>query len=105
VIPHPADVLSAELLDAVDMPNAIVNGITIDYSMVGVGPPLLTFGTGQPADPWFAQVTDLAAAGSPGDGGACAVSPLDPVGLVPHVDPSRGDYADPVVRGLAPSWP
>jgi thioesterase CepJ len=46
------------------MPNTIVNGITIDYSTVGDGPPvLLICGTGQPADLWFAQVTDLAAAG------------------------------------------
>ena len=46
------------------MPNAIVNGITIDYSTAGDGPPvLLICGTGQPADLWFAQVTDLAAAG------------------------------------------
>jgi pimeloyl-ACP methyl ester carboxylesterase len=46
------------------MPNAIVNGISIDYSMAGDGPPvLLICGTGQPADLWFAQVTDLAAAG------------------------------------------
>jgi pimeloyl-ACP methyl ester carboxylesterase len=46
------------------MPNAIVNGITIDYSPAGDGPPvLLICGTGQPADLWFAQVTDLAAAG------------------------------------------
>ena len=46
------------------MPNAIVNGISIDYSMAGDGPPvLLICGTGQPADLWFAQVADLAAAG------------------------------------------
>ena len=46
------------------MPNAIVNGITIDYSTAGDGSPvLLICGTGQPADLWFAQVTDLAAAG------------------------------------------
>ena len=46
------------------MPNAIVNGISIDYSTAGDGPPvLLICGTGQPADLWFAQVTDLAAAG------------------------------------------
>jgi pimeloyl-ACP methyl ester carboxylesterase len=46
------------------MPNAIVNGISIDYSMVGAGPPvLLICGTGQPADLWFAQVADLTAAG------------------------------------------
>ena len=46
------------------MPNAIVNGISIDYSIAGEGPPvLLICGTGQPADLWFAQVTDLAAAG------------------------------------------
>jgi pimeloyl-ACP methyl ester carboxylesterase len=46
------------------MPNAIVNGITIDYASFGEGPPvLLICGTGQPADLWFAQVTDLAAAG------------------------------------------
>ena len=42
------------------MPNAIVNGISIDYSTAGDGPPvLLICGTGQPADLWFAQVTDL----------------------------------------------
>jgi pimeloyl-ACP methyl ester carboxylesterase len=46
------------------MPNAIVNGVTIDYSISGGGPPvLLICGTGQPADLWFAQVADLAAAG------------------------------------------
>ena len=46
------------------MPNAIVNGISIDYSVTGDGPPvLLICGTGQPADLWFAQVTDLTAAG------------------------------------------
>ena len=46
------------------MPNAIINGITIDYSTVGEGTPvLLICGTGQPADLWFAQVADLAAAG------------------------------------------
>ena len=46
------------------MPNAIVNGISIDYSTAADGPPvLLICGTGQPADLWFAQVTDLAAAG------------------------------------------
>ena len=46
------------------MPNALVNGMTIDYSTAGDGPPvLLICGTGQPADLWFAQVTDLAAAG------------------------------------------
>ena len=46
------------------MPNAIVNGITIDYSTAGDGPPVLLIrSTGQPADLWFAQVTDLAAAG------------------------------------------
>ncbi len=46
------------------MPKAIVNGISIDYSTAGDGPPvLLICGTGQPADLWFAQVTDLAAAG------------------------------------------
>ena len=46
------------------MPNATVNGISIDYSMAGDGPPvLLICGTGQPADLWFAQVADLTAAG------------------------------------------
>jgi pimeloyl-ACP methyl ester carboxylesterase len=46
------------------MPNAIVNGISIDYSTAGEGPPvLLICGTGQPADLWFAQVLDLTAAG------------------------------------------
>ena len=46
------------------MPNALVNGITIDYTITGEGPPvLLICGTGQPADLWFAQVADLAAAG------------------------------------------
>ena len=46
------------------MPNAIVNGISIDYSVTGDGSPvLLICGTGQPADLWFAQVADLAAAG------------------------------------------
>ena len=46
------------------MPNAIVNGISIDYSMAGDGPPVLFIcGTGQPADLWFAQVADLTAAG------------------------------------------
>src|SRR5258708_2865853 len=46
------------------MPNAIVNAVRIDYSTAGDGPPvLLICGTGQPADLWFAQVTDLAAAG------------------------------------------
>ena len=64
MIPHPADVLSAGPPDAVCMPNAIVNGISIDYTVTGDGPPvLLICGTGQPADLWFAQVTDLAAAG------------------------------------------
>jgi pimeloyl-ACP methyl ester carboxylesterase len=64
VIPHLGDVLPAGPPDAVFMPNAIVNGITIDYSTAGDGPPvLLICGTGQPADLWFAQVTDLAAAG------------------------------------------
>ena len=62
--PHPADVLPAAPPDAVHMPNAIVNGISIDYSMAGDGPPvLLICGTGQPADLWFAQVADLTAAG------------------------------------------
>jgi pimeloyl-ACP methyl ester carboxylesterase len=46
------------------MPNAILNGISIDYTTAGEGPPvLLICGTGQPADPWFAQVADLVAAG------------------------------------------
>src|SRR5215471_8417163 len=46
------------------MPKALVNGITIDYSTAGDGQPvLLICGTGQPADLWFAQVTDLTAAG------------------------------------------
>src|SRR5215472_4549287 len=46
------------------MPNAIVNGISINYTVTGGGPPvLLICGTGQPADPWFAQVADLTAAG------------------------------------------
>jgi pimeloyl-ACP methyl ester carboxylesterase len=46
------------------MPNATVNGITIDYATAGDGPPvLLICGTGQPADLWFAQVADLTAAG------------------------------------------
>ena len=46
------------------MPNAIVNGISIDYTTAGEGPPvLLICGTGQPADLWFAQVADLVAAG------------------------------------------
>jgi haloacetate dehalogenase len=46
------------------MPNAIVNGISIDYSTAGDGPPvLLICGAGQPAGMWFAQVTDLTAAG------------------------------------------
>jgi pimeloyl-ACP methyl ester carboxylesterase len=46
------------------MPNATVNGISIDYSTAGDGPPvLLICGTGQPADLWFAQVADLTAAG------------------------------------------
>ena len=46
------------------MSNAIVNGISIDYSVTGDGPPvLLICGTGQPADLWFAQVADLTAAG------------------------------------------
>ena len=46
------------------MPNATVNGITIDYSTAGDGPPvLLICGTGQPADLWFAQAADLTAAG------------------------------------------
>jgi pimeloyl-ACP methyl ester carboxylesterase len=46
------------------MPNALVNGISIDYSVTGDGSPvLLICGTGQPADLWFTQVADLAAAG------------------------------------------
>ena len=46
------------------MPNAILNGISIDYTIAGEGPPvLLICGTGQPADLWFAQVADLVAAG------------------------------------------
>jgi pimeloyl-ACP methyl ester carboxylesterase len=46
------------------MPNAIVNGISIDYSVTGAGPAvLLICGTGQPAWLWFAQVSDLTAAG------------------------------------------
>jgi pimeloyl-ACP methyl ester carboxylesterase len=46
------------------MPSAIVNGISIDYSTAGDGPPvLLICGTGQPADLWFSQAIDLAAAG------------------------------------------
>jgi pimeloyl-ACP methyl ester carboxylesterase len=46
------------------MPNAILNGISIDYTTAGEGPPvLLICGTGQPADLWFAQVADLVAAG------------------------------------------
>ena len=46
------------------MPNAIVNGISIDYTVTGDGQPvLLICGTGQPADLWFAQVADLTAAG------------------------------------------
>jgi pimeloyl-ACP methyl ester carboxylesterase len=46
------------------MPNAIVNGISIDYATAGDGPPILLIGgTGQPADLWFAQVSDLSAAG------------------------------------------
>src|SRR6516165_4707411 len=46
------------------MPNAIVNGISIDYKVTGDGPPvLLICATGQPADLWFAQVADLTAAG------------------------------------------
>ena len=46
------------------MPHATVNGISIDYATAGDGPPvLLICGTGQPADLWFAQVADLAAAG------------------------------------------
>jgi pimeloyl-ACP methyl ester carboxylesterase len=46
------------------MPHATVNGISIDYSTAGDGPPvLLICGTGQPADLWFAQVADLTAAG------------------------------------------
>src|SRR5260221_7955634 len=50
--------------DAWSMPNAIVHGISIDYSTAGEGPPvLLICGTGQPADLWFAQVADLTAAG------------------------------------------
>jgi pimeloyl-ACP methyl ester carboxylesterase len=47
VIPHPADVLSAGPPDAVYISNAIVNGINIDYSTAGDGPPvLLICGTG-----------------------------------------------------------
>ena len=46
------------------MTNATINGISIDYSVAGDGPPvLLICGTGQPADLWFAQVADLIAAG------------------------------------------
>ena len=46
------------------MPNVIVNGISIDYSTAGDGPPvLLICGTGQPAGLWSAQVADLTAAG------------------------------------------
>jgi pimeloyl-ACP methyl ester carboxylesterase len=46
------------------MPVAIVNGISIDYSTAGEGPPvLLICGSGQRADLWFAQVADLTAAG------------------------------------------
>jgi pimeloyl-ACP methyl ester carboxylesterase len=46
------------------MPNTILNGISIDYTTAGEGPPvLLICGTGQPADLWFAQVADLVAAG------------------------------------------
>ena len=46
------------------MPNAFLNGISIDYTIAGEGPPvLLICGTGQPADLWFAQVADLVAAG------------------------------------------
>ena len=46
------------------MPNALVNGISLDYTIAGEGPPVvLICGTGQPADLWFAQVADLAAAG------------------------------------------
>src|SRR5437773_10288922 len=64
VAPHPADVLPAAPPDAVGMTNATINGISIDYSVAGDGPPvLLICGTGQPADLWFAQVADLTAAG------------------------------------------
>lgn len=46
------------------MATATVNGISIDYSIAGQGPPVvLICGTGQPADLWFAQVADLTAAG------------------------------------------
>src|SRR5260370_15978266 len=46
------------------MPTALVNGLSIDSSTAGEGKPvLLICGTGQPADLWFAQVADLAAAG------------------------------------------
>jgi hypothetical protein len=40
------------------MPNATLNGISIDYATAGDGPPvLLICGTGQPADLWFAWAT------------------------------------------------
>src|SRR5207247_3926824 len=62
--PHPGDVLPTAPPDAVCIPHATVTRITIDYATAGDGPPvLLICGTGQPADLWFAQVTDLTAAG------------------------------------------
>ena len=65
------------------MPNAILNGISIDYTTAGEGPPvLLICGTGQPADLWFAQVADLVAAGHrvvTFDNGAAVAPPHRPL--------------------------
>lgn len=42
------------------MPNAVVNGISIDYTVTGDGQPvLLICCTGQPADLWFAETNPV----------------------------------------------
>ena len=89
------------------MPNAIVNGISIDYSTVGDGPPvLLICGTGQPADLWFAQVTDLAVAGHTVitfDNWGCGRSAAPPVLWPSEPCPHRVPWL--TARILGRSWP
>ena len=90
------------------MPNAIVNGITIDYSTAGDGPPILLIcGTGQPADLWFAQVADLTAAGHTVitfDNRGCGRSEAPPAPY--SVTGMAADTAALVEHlGLPPGWP
>jgi hypothetical protein len=93
------------------MPNATVNGITIDYSPAGDGPPvLLICGTGQPADLWFAPEPPCPTSPTSSTPLSSSVRPNDPRQpelsnqVTPAATRSRQigpahTHPDPVIRG------